>query len=305
MASLSKCTTSFLIYFSKILLLIPIIFNSCNSDGNQEGDFSKIDQLMVEYQKDGSRELADSIALGFISNPQFFKNKKDNALKALKITAQQHMKERNRQLYIRYLLELDKGELPEGLLNVADILQNEMGNHKISSFIYLTFIEEYHADSRWDSILTLVPEDWTTTEDIISESKKNIFAPDGSLLSRVNADDFMQFSELYALSKPDNAKSPDFLFEATEVATALEYWNRSSFNTQWIVDRYPDHEAAPRAMFFQAFTLDESGRDPDQAATLYNKFIQSYPDHEFAESAKVLRDNLGLSDSELMEKLKE
>ena len=57
------------------------------------------------------------------------------------------------------------------------------------------------------------------------------------------------------------------------------------------------------ALFMKAFLFDESLKDVENARKYYQEFIDKYPNHEFAKQAKLLMENLGKSQEEVLKSL--
>jgi hypothetical protein len=139
---------------------------------------------------------------------------------------------------------------------------------------------------------------------LIAEAGRSIYGDNGMILSRVTANRFMQYAEIYALCKPDNPNSADYLFQAAEVAKSLELYNRSLYNTRWVIDRFPEHEMAAKALFLKAFTYDDSDLNQSRAIELYGEFVYRFPEHPFAESARLLKEKASLSDEQILKRIR-
>ena len=53
-----------------------------------------------------------------------------------------------------------------------------------------------------------------------------------------------------------------------------------------MLERDPDHERAPLALFYKATIVGDMLNEDENAKMLYQEFIDKYPDHPLAESAK-------------------
>lgn len=74
---------------------------------------------------------------------------------------------------------------------------------------------------------------------------------------------------------------------------ALEYYNKAYEN-------YPDAKVAPKALFMSAFVQANELAQLDKAKEKYTFFLQNYPEHELAESAKIELENLGIPPEEIL-----
>lgn len=65
---------------------------------------------------------------------------------------------------------------------------------------------------------------------------------------------------------------------------------------------YPNFESAPTALFMSGFIQANSLGKYNEATVTYKKFLQTYPNNELADDAKVELDNMGLSPEEIIAK---
>lgn len=68
---------------------------------------------------------------------------------------------------------------------------------------------------------------------------------------------------------------------------------------------YPSYSKAGEALFMEAFTYDENLKDYEKAKPLYEKFIEEYPGHTFADDARIMLNNLGKSSEEMIRGLEQ
>ena len=293
--------------FVRPLLLLTgllLLLASCSDAVKKTNAESSSDRFISAFEKTNDKIYADSLVHYLLKHPEYHTENPVKVEAGIRIAGQAFIRESMRKLFTDYLLSKERDDIPDALLFLAEVHRNELADEKIANFIYLTFVEEYSDDVRWDSIAAIIPSDMTTTEDLIANVGRNIFSESGMLLSRLMANDFMQYAELYALSKPDNPRSPDYLFQASEIAKSLELYDRSLFTTRWIIDRFPEHEMAAKALFLKAFTYDESDLNQDRAIELYQEFVDRYPDHALAESAKLLKEKASLTDEQILKRLR-
>ena len=69
-----------------------------------------------------------------------------------------------------------------------------------------------------------------------------------------------------------------------------------------IFERFPNSEDAPKSLFMSAYLLSNELKQYDLATKQYNLFLEKYPDHELAASAKIELENIGLSPEEILQK---
>ncbi len=69
-----------------------------------------------------------------------------------------------------------------------------------------------------------------------------------------------------------------------------------------IYDDYPESSQAPTGLFMSGFVLANELNYYDKATETYNLFLEKYPTHELASSAKEEVENMGLSPEEILRK---
>lgn len=111
--------------------------------------------------------------------------------------------------------------------------------------------------------------------------------------------DYINTAEAWALLNPAAEDAPVYLYKAAEVARSIRAFEQAIDLYAWIYRRYPEYENAPKALFLQAFTVEENLNDPERARPLYESFIREFPNDEFADDAQILLNNLGKSDEEI------
>lgn len=69
-----------------------------------------------------------------------------------------------------------------------------------------------------------------------------------------------------------------------------------------VFEKFPKSTEAPKSLFMSAYLLANELKQFDQATKQYNLFLENYPDHELAASAKIELENIGLSPEEILKK---
>ncbi len=86
--------------------------------------------------------------------------------------------------------------------------------------------------------------------------------------------------------------------------TAYTQYNEEKYeeaikNFRKVVEKNQQTEESKKALFMLGFINANHTNDLDQAKKYYQQFLQQYPDHELAASAKYELDNLGKDINEL------
>lgn len=103
----------------------------------------------------------------------------------------------------------------------------------------------------------------------------------------------------YAKLYPDDSITPDHLFKAAEIATAIEQYPQALRYYETIADKYPGYKLVQETLFLQASLLDHYLNDDIKAEDAYEKLIEKYPSGIYTTDAKAAINNLGKTDAEL------
>lgn len=125
--------------------------------------------------------------------------------------------------------------------------------------------------------------------------------PDEIGINKRAALKFVDAAEALALVKPEDPLVPDYLYKAAEIARSLRTMPKAMSIYDWILEDFQDYEKIPTITFIKGFILEQEFKKPEEAKAVYNTFLERYPDHQMAESAKFLLNNLGKSDEEILE----
>ncbi|WP_290663216.1 tetratricopeptide repeat protein [Ignavibacterium sp.] len=78
--------------------------------------------------------------------------------------------------------------------------------------------------------------------------------------------------------------------------------DKAQFYFRTLYDKYPEHPDAPKALFMSAFILANELNKYDEATKSYKLFLEKFPEHELAASAKQELEYIGLSPEEILKK---
>ncbi len=109
---------------------------------------------------------------------------------------------------------------------------------------------------------------------------------------------------LFAEQNPDNAQSPDYLFRALDIAVGVnaEGPDKAIKIADMLIEKYPDFEMTPMAMYLKGFVYENIVGDLQNAEMTYRQFIEKYPNSPIIEDVKATLENLGLTPEELIRK---
>ncbi|MBU0765473.1 MAG: tetratricopeptide repeat protein [Bacteroidetes bacterium] len=107
---------------------------------------------------------------------------------------------------------------------------------------------------------------------------------------------YIGFAEKY----PDDVMAVEYYFKAAKICMSLELGSQAIMYFNHVETKYPQSERAALSIFMQAFVYETVVRNLNKAEEYYRKFIDKYPDHEFANDARISIEQLGMSPEELI-----
>ncbi|MBK9272249.1 MAG: tetratricopeptide repeat protein [Saprospiraceae bacterium] len=174
--------------------------------------------------------------------------------------------------------------------------------HTTGDVMAVCFMTVYPDDPRNEELKTKIPK-VASPQEYVMEIARSIFADTITGFDESKARTYVDACEAYAMTMPNDAETPEYLFKAAETSNTLRTYEKSFSLYDWIIDQYPKHDRAPVSLFMKGFLFDGTLKDSANAAKYYNEFIQKYPDNQFAKDAKLLMQNLGKSDEEVLQEL--
>lgn len=109
---------------------------------------------------------------------------------------------------------------------------------------------------------------------------------------------------------PNSADAPEALFQIATLyqnkmvknLSDKDSYTKAADTFREVFDKYPNSEKAPTALFLSGFILANNLMNFESATSTYNLFLEKYPKHELAASARVELDNMGLSPDQILQK---
>ena len=140
----------------------------------------------------------------------------------------------------------------------------------------------------------------------INELESKVFAKD-AVLSSENVIQLVDAYLLFAKQNPHDQQTPEFLFKALDVAVGVnaEGPQKAIDIANVLIEKYPDFEMTPMAMFVKGFVYENMIGDLQNAEMTYRQFIEKYPNSPMVEDVKATLENLGLTPEELIRKFEE
>ena len=112
--------------------------------------------------------------------------------------------------------------------------------------------------------------------------------------------------ENYVNIYPDSTTMPDYYMQLGDLYThALQLPVKGLYFFQKVHADFPNYEKAEIALFYQAFVLENYMGQEEQAKTVYESFLNTYPQHELSETVKLSIQQLGIPLEELVKQFEE
>ncbi|TSA25215.1 MAG: hypothetical protein D4R67_10530 [Bacteroidetes bacterium] len=150
------------------------------------------------------------------------------------------------------------------------------------------------------AILTGCGPSKSKMEQQISVMEEHLFNAESGF-SRAGADSLIKLYCDFAIEWPNDSLAPAYLFKAATMAMNLQDAQVSLALFDQVRASYPNFEKIPLCLFFTAYVQENVLGDIDQARASYHQFIETYPDHEFADDAQASIDNLGKTPEQLIQ----
>ncbi|MBE0639617.1 MAG: tetratricopeptide repeat protein [Bacteroidales bacterium] len=133
------------------------------------------------------------------------------------------------------------------------------------------------------------------------ESIESALFSEAGMIDREKVGELIDAYLLFVETYPTDTLAPVYLFKAGDMAMntnrsvqAIQFYGR-------IIEEYPDYPKLPEAMFLQGYVYENNLGRVDKAKEIYEKFLELYPENDFADDAEVSLKYLGKSPEELIE----
>lgn len=142
------------------------------------------------------------------------------------------------------------------------------------------------------------------------EANRRIRAMEDSLFEhrafdQRSAQAMVDIYKAYALAYPNDSMAPEYLFRAAGTLKSMHQADNSIVLYDRLIREHPSWKRLVDVLYMRALTLDDDLDRLGEARTAYQLVITTFPDHPFARDAKVMIENLGLSDEELIQRFKQ
>ena len=125
-----------------------------------------------------------------------------------------------------------------------------------------------------------------------------------TVFDRRGAQALLDVYKAFAKAYSTDSMAPEYLFRAAGMSKGLGQPQDAVQLYDRIIKDYPSWKRNVDVLYMKALTLDDDLDRLGEARLAYQQVINNFPDHPFARDAKVMMQNLGLTDEELIAKFK-
>jgi tetratricopeptide (TPR) repeat protein len=136
----------------------------------------------------------------------------------------------------------------------------------------------------------------------IKQLEQEIFDTQSFTLDEAKAEALSKAYREYIDTYPDDSLSADYLFKLSEISGALGKHGESVELLEELIEKYPDYRKLPDALFLKGFILEDKLHNLNKAQRAYEELISKFPEHPYAENAKVIIENLGVPADSLVKR---
>ena len=287
------------------ILLFFVLSVSLFSCGPQEDTLSVVDTLYRDYEIEPNQERAQIFLDSLASLVGQRSEDRDFILPYLEKGVKVSITEGRLSTTPGYLLPLLRNypkleNRKNYLINLGDVMHALRKPHA-SNTVYMELINLYPNDKQVREKRSMIDAFALAQEDYLIYLFNQLSVnPDEMGLNRGAALRYVDAVEAKALTSPQDPAIPGHLYGAAEVARSMRTFPKAMSLYDWLLEDYPDNDKAPNVLFIKGFILEQDFQDDTRAKATYQEFLTKYPDHQMAESAQFLLDNLGKSDEEIL-----
>lgn len=278
-------------HFLSLLILCVIFFPSCNTDSS--GNIEKLEQAVADSSSPASmQKLIDAYVSSSQSASEDANTKAGNLSKAADLYMKMNKFPEAAGLLTKSLKEFGgSNSRTENILKLASIYRTKLASSDPSGENFVSFMGAIGDEATFK----------TESSSLLQGLIDRLVDPTSKRINKDVANDYINMCEMYAGVIPSDEQSAEYLIKAGEMARNTNQFSRALTIYDWVMDKFPDSDRAPQALFFKGFTLDDSMNNKDEAKKYYEEFLTKYPKDEFADDTQFLLDNLGKSDDEIIQ----
>lgn len=188
----------------------------------------------------------------------------------------------------------------DNVWSLGKIYEDNLNSPKVAGIIKKMYAQQFPNGSKAGLAQQFVSANTINIADDIAQLGSSMYNETTHRVDFKAANDFIKVCELYALLKPQDEQSPEYLHKAGETARAIRSFPKAIVLYDWIYTKYPSYEKAPQSLFLKAFTYDNDLGDKEKAKLLYQEFLKKFPNDDFADDTEFLLANIDKNDEEII-----
>lgn len=294
--------------YKLISLMLFLLLFSCNRSGDPalSEKISAMEDSVNEKSSQKEIEELFSAYDEFIASPKESPSSRRKMLKkAYELAKKSGNSEWIKVFATRSLIDFPKDKGREDKAFELIVLHEKERKTAVANILKLAYIEAFPDSPKSDSLKLLIPQGQPISADsAVAEIGKMVkLNPGSNGINSLSATIYVDACKAYATILSDREQSPKLLFNAAQLTTTMQQFDKTIELYDWIVNKYPEMEDAPVALATKGFILDNDLKDTEKAKTVYRQFIEEYPDHALTGQIQFLLENLGKSNEELLKQL--
>lgn len=286
-----------IVYF---FLISGFLFLSCKNDSPAVSD--NVSKLKAEINKSPSDELYQQLNEAYrelITGKKLAASEKESVIEGAMNYFNNAGKIDMGAVYLTELLKDYPGSKANERIKSLIEYFDKKGSKDVSNLIKRMYSVKFNDNKTYSSDIGGIDPDFDI---FIKNVGETIFA-DLEKTGKLNvkaAKDYVNNCEAFALVNPEDKRAPEYIFKAAEVAHTIKSYNKTFELYDWLLEKYPNYEKAPTALFLKGYVFDNELKDSTKAIKLYNEFLQKYPNSDLVDDVKTLIEFMGKSDEEIL-----
>jgi len=136
----------------------------------------------------------------------------------------------------------------------------------------------------------------------IKANEEKLFNDSTKMLDPKVASEELEAYKKFVSAYPTDSASPGYLFKAADLAHGLRKSHDAVRLYKDFISNYSNHTKIATSYFLLAFVYDNDLQQKDSAKIFYKQFLEKFPNHQLAPSAKASLDQIemGLTDEQLV-----
>lgn len=284
--------------YTSLLFIFGIMFTSCSNENNSI--FEEAEKAYAATPNSQTMSELSAVYKTYLRNNADANDKSQIQLKLANLNAESNQFISALKYYKAVIKDnLNSTEAKEAALGLSKLygekLNNTLGQTAVNQGISKVFPNAPEVKD-----LNMNSQDIDT---ILQDLGARIYNDKTNRIDTKVANDFINIAEIHALFLPENKKTAEYLHDAGRTAGYMRNFDKAIELYTWVVNKYPNDAQTANSTFMLGYTYDNDIKDYGQARNYYEQFLSKYGNHDLAASAKVLLENLGVPDDEIIEKL--